>query len=72
MKIVAPLLALSTLVLGFACLVLWDKLNDQQTKIAALQAEVDSKSKDLFDMDTARKQIEQQLRQLTNSAAVPK
>jgi len=72
MKIVAPLLALSTLALGFVCLLQWDRLNDQQTRVAALQAEVESKSKELFDMNTARKQIEQQLRQLTNAAATPK
>jgi len=72
MKIVAPLLALSTLALGFVCLLQWDRLNDQQTRVAALQAEVESKSKELFDMNIARKQIEQQLRQLTNAAATPK
>ena len=76
MKFAAPLLALSTLVLGIICLLQWDKLNDQQSQIAALRGEVDAKARELYEMDTARKQIEQQhrdlLRQLTNSAAATK
>jgi hypothetical protein len=68
MKILAPLLAFAALALGVICLLQYDKLIDLKTKLAAVAADSDQKSRDLFEMETARKQIEQQQQDLRRQA----